>query len=142
RVGRPWIIQRRSVHNNAGGLRRSVSLSSVLMQVPKIEKDSICGLNDGHTIAFRIPRKARPRSETFPIVGLPGIRVWDPAVALKVDPCRSVGINRADNALIEAGFVEEGALARPIVWRSIGLPSHAAVQREVGGCLPRVLQIQ
>src|SRR5207249_6424090 len=93
-------------------------------------------------VAFRTPPKSKTRRKPFPIVRLPCIGIWNSAFALKVNSCRRLRVYGTDDALIEAGLVEERAFAGLIVGRSKGLPSHTAVQCEARGCLPGVLQVQ
>src|SRR6266705_2190127 len=78
----------------------------------------------------------------FPIVGLPRVRIRNTAFALKVNAGRRIRKNGADNALIESFLVEEGAFTRSVIWGAIRFPSYAGVDREVGGCLPGILQVK
>ena len=86
------------------------------MQVSKIEKDSVRRSNDGQAVTFWIKSKSHAGRKAFPIVGLPGIGIWNPAFTLEVNARRRLGIDRTRNALVESGFVEEGAYATRLVW--------------------------
>ena len=139
---RPWIIERGTVDDDACSFGRCVPLSAILVQVGEIEKDSVSRPNNGHAITFRIKRKSHARREAFPVVRLPRIGIWNSAFSLEVNARRRVGIDAAHDPLIEARLVEERALTGPIVGRPERLPSHTTIHREVGGCFPRILEVQ
>src|ERR1051326_618087 len=128
---RPRIIEGRTVHNDTCSFGRCVPLPAILVHMREIEKDPIGRPNDGEAIASRIPGNAQSRRDPFPTVGLPCVRIWKSAFALKINSGRSFGVDSADNAMIESCFVEESAFTGTIIRRSVGLPSHTAVQREM-----------
>src|SRR5262249_18589496 len=115
-LARPWIIERRAVYHNAGALRRRVTFPPILVQVREIEKDSVSRPNDGHAIAFGIPRQSDARRKSFPIVRLPRIGIGKSAFSLEVNSSRRVRINGAHDTLIKSRFVEKSAFTRSIVW--------------------------
>src|SRR5438445_316944 len=75
--------------------------------------------------------KSNAGPDAFPVIRLPRIGVRNSTFTLEINAGRRVGIYGADNPLIESLPVEERSIPGRVIRRTIGFPSHTAVQCEM-----------
>ena len=109
----------------------------------QIVENAVGCANDRQAIAFRIPGESKTGGEMPRVVRLPGIRVWNSVLSLKVNSRRSLCEKLAYCSLVKSLPIEESRLWSGVVIRpEVRFPAHATIHSEVGCRFPGVLQIQ
>src|SRR6516164_4396243 len=112
------------------------------MKMIQIIEDPVGRANDRQAIAFRIPGQSETRREMPWVVRLPGIGIGNSVLSLEIDSRRSLCERLAPYSLVKSRPIEESRLLSGVVpGPKVRFPTQAAIQCQMGCCLPGVLHI-